>query len=203
MSRNFWEMRDLRRGLLEKRRKEGETRLQGKAACITWGRCLHRGAQWRDLLQPGILQVLLSKLAVLQVSGETPAVWKLSLNSPTQTEMRKSDGGGMRSKCISPYGGNKKSYHRNYPQWEERADCRDFVMILFSCSEMPRHCERCDDFCAKKDGKRNRNSYKEKLKLPKETKDVYVERIKKGYCKYNCRGWPYSSCLVLTRPGAQ
>merc|ERR1711874_460631 len=103
--------------------------------------------------------------------------------SRCQTEMRKSDGGGMRSKCISPYGGNKKYYRHNYPH----------------CSEMPRHCERCDDFCAKKDGKRNRNSYKEKLKLPKEKKDVYVERIKKGYCKYNCRGWPYSNCLTEKR----
>ena len=39
--------------------------------------------------------------------------------------------------------------------------------MYLSCAEMPSQCQRCDDKCAKRDGKRNRHDYKVIKKVPK------------------------------------
>ena len=55
-------------------------------------------------------------------------------------------------------------------------------------------CRRCDDFCAQKEGKRDRKDYREKLPIPEE--GVLIEEIRDGYCKQQCKGWPFSYCKV-------
>ena len=73
------------------------------------------------------------------------------------------------------------------------------------------------DYCSKKDGKPNKEKYKEeKLDIPKgfllisvkdivikcnkflDTEDEFHDKASDGFCSYTCKGWPFSHCKVKT-----
>jgi len=86
-------------------------------------------------------------------------------------------GGHSMSKCINPFPRrDEEAMYGNYP----------------TCGRTPEGCKRCDDFCAKKDGKRDRNDYKKKI--PEDRDGVYYHEVTDGYCKQICQGWPYQQC---------
>ena len=68
----------------------------------------------------------------------------------------------------------------------------------FRCSILKK-CERCDDYCAKKDGKQDRRAYTDRRGCgdPIDIDNLRAKKEgKKFKCEQDCSGWPYSSCKV-------
>ena len=87
---------------------------------------------------------------------------------------------------------------------------RHFYLTHFkfsSCATIPRGCNRCDDECAKKDGKQGKDDYKKKAQRTW-TNTIQGGRTKPSgpqehgqgkvltMCSYNCEGWPNEKCRV-------
>ena len=76
-----------------------------------------------------------------------------------------------------------------------------------SCATIPRGCNRCDDECAKKDGKQGKDDYKKQRQRTR-TNTIQGGRTKTSgpqehgqgkvvtMCSYNCKGWPNEKCRV-------
>ena len=66
-----------------------------------------------------------------------------------------------------------------------------------SCGLEFEECQRCDDYCAKKDGKTSRDDYKHESnnKDHSNTKNN-VKASSSDDCNYDCTDWPYKSCKV-------
>ena len=76
-----------------------------------------------------------------------------------------------------------------------------------SCATIPRGCNRCDDECAKKDGKQGKDDYKKQRQRTR-TNTIQGGRTKTSgpqehgegkvltMCSYNCEGWPNEKCRV-------
>ena len=72
-------------------------------------------------------------------------------------------------------------------------------MFNFRCSIL-KECERCDDYCAKKDGKQDRRAYTDRRGCgdPIDIDNLgTMTEGKKFKCEQDCSGWPYSSCKVI------
>ena len=73
-----------------------------------------------------------------------------------------------------------------------------FKIFHFRCSLL-KECQRCDDYCAKKDGKRDRRAYKDRRGCgdPMDIDNLRAMTEGKQFkCEQDCTGWPYSSCKV-------
>ena len=51
--------------------------------------------------------------------------------------------GSSSATCINPFPPGSRTKYSNYPE----------------CADIPSGCQRCDDYCAQRDGKTSRNSY--------------------------------------------
>jgi len=63
-----------------------------------------------------------------------------------EVKLTRKNGFWQRASCLNPYydtGSGVMITYKNYPE----------------CGEIPADCQRCDDFCAWKDGRRDRNDY--------------------------------------------
>ena len=74
------------------------------------------------------------------------------------------NGGWRRGSCTNPYvDKSEKFIWGNYPEWEQSLLLIQLIYKLPRCDHLST-CQRCDDFCAAKDGKSGRDDYQEKTK---------------------------------------
>ena len=58
---------------------------------------------------------------------------------------------------LNKYNQKKSLIKRSTREVEDKSP--KYVKTRFRCANIPRGCQRCDDVCAKKDGKRSKNGY--------------------------------------------
>ena len=100
--------------------------------------------------------------------------------------------GAASAECIAPYHHEKRHIKfSNYPE----------------CKPPPYGCERCDDVCARRDGKRSRFDYGSPCQPPTCPPPPCQppscchppcppRPSHKGHCNYECSGWPYVECKM-------
>ena len=99
---------------------------------------------------------------------------------------------------------------RDFHCFSDKKFFRHFCLTHFkfsSCATIPRGCNRCDDECAKKDGKQGKDDYKKQRQRTR-TNTIQGGRTKTSgpqehgegkvltMCSYNCKGWPNEKCRV-------
>ena len=82
-----------------------------------------------------------------------------------------------------------------------------FAQFFFSCADgwtkyaQADGCERCDDVCAKRDGKQGKDDYKGIREGEGEKEGLDYNQVGDGkdyhhQCSYECHGWPNQKCKV-------
>ena len=114
-----------------------------------------------------------------------------------QTNFTTTTGNFSRSTtCIPPFQNEKEEYvSPNYPKYVCHQIIGHWTLATLHdrCADLPQ-CKRCDDLCAERDGKKDKDDYKRKQEPS--GKGVYVDEIENGHCTYVCTDWPLENCQV-------
>ena len=79
--------------------------------------------------------------------------------------------------------------------------CQGFFRCHHSWTSLPGGCERCDDVCARRDGKQGKDDYKGIGEGEGKKEGLDYNQVGQGedyhhQCSYECHGWPNQKCKV-------
>ena len=79
--------------------------------------------------------------------------------------------------------------------------CQGFFRCHHSWTSLPGGCERCDDVCARRDGKQGKDDYKGIGEEEGQKEGLDYNQVGQGedyhhQCSYECHGWPNQKCKV-------